>query len=606
MQFQYLLRYERKARIVYLLITSLFFNSVFGQSKRRLNSDIDSLSVLINQWKLEMEAVGLNNENLHQKIERLNSEVAAPAPSYFIHLGNYYFDKANQSLSFQNYNKAFDLSITTKDKLLICNSAHQILELIKRNDSLSSYNGKYISGYIKYATTLSQKAYSIYYQKYFELVASKNFRFADFTDGLDLAIKSNNYKCIADYYQLLGVGYDVFLGKSDSALFYYKKVEDIVKRDTTYYNKSRLQGVYNNIGVLEYQNNHLQNAIGNFRKALSIDTTSRKLKSRIFILGWLEQSYKKLGNLDSAYLFLSNKVNLENKFSQIEYASQIARYKRKYDLEKSQKENTILESNKRNLQLISFTIALIALILFLLMLNYRNKKKLAESEKHMEMEKADKLLKRQEIVGIDAMISGQEKERKKIADDLHDNLGSVFALISHHFDYLKKKKQKLLDIEDDMIEKTSELIEEAYQKIRAMAHSRNSITIGGQNLIQSINQFVKQLNSLSNLNFEVISDGMDVSIDNEVEIQLFRMIQELTTNVIKHSNADEANIYLTNYGDKISLIVEDNGVGFDHNNIVDGMGLSSIKDRIELLRGDIVIDSNENSGTSVIIEVSTI
>lgn len=108
------------------------------------------------------------------------------------------------------------------------------------------------------------------------------------------------------------------------------------------------------------------------------------------------------------------------------------------------------------------------------------------------------------------------------------------------------------------------------------------------------------------LQFHVVPFGLNERIDNQLEVTLFRIIQELATNIIKHSQATEVNIYLTQHGkNELNIMIEDNGIGFDPSKIKinDGIGLKTIEKRIEQMGGVFNIDSHHSQGTTIIIDV---
>ncbi len=115
----------------------------------------------------------------------------------------------------------------------------------------------------------------------------------------------------------------------------------------------------------------------------------------------------------------------------------------------------------------------------------------------------------------------------------------------------------------------------------------------------------EKISSADKLNIEVISFGLNKSLDNSLEISVFRIIQELVTNVIKHANANNATINISQYENNLNIIIEDDGVGFNIKTVdlKNGMGISSIKTRIEHLNGSFNIDSTINKGSSVIIDI---
>ena len=216
----------------------------------------------------------------------------------------------------------------------------------------------------------------------------------------------------------------------------------------------------------------------------------------------------------------------------------------------------------------------------------------------------EKILKDQELNAIDAMIAGQEKERERLASDLHDSVGATLTAAKLQFEHLSKNKDKLGTM-DEFFNKTGILLDKAYSEVRSMAHLKNSGVIAKKGLLPAITTLAKNASVTGQLNIEVQDFGFDEKLDSMMEITIFRIIQELVTNIIKHSEGSEANISLTQHKEMLSIIVEDNGKGFDTRkmNSEEGMGLSTIEKRIEHLEGTLEVDSTPKKGTSILIEI---
>jgi signal transduction histidine kinase len=151
-----------------------------------------------------------------------------------------------------------------------------------------------------------------------------------------------------------------------------------------------------------------------------------------------------------------------------------------------------------------------------------------------------------------------------------------------------------------------QLIEDAYQRVRNISHLKNLGVIGSEGLLVAVNQMATKMTVLEKLRINVIPHGLDQRLDNTVEVFIFRMIQELCTNVIKHAQASEVNIYLTQQDNhEINIIVEDNGKGFDPKTITntEGIGLKSIEKKVEQLGGTFNIDSAIGKGTTIVIDL---
>ena len=277
------------------------------------------------------------------------------------------------------------------------------------------------------------------------------------------------------------------------------------------------------------------------------------------------------------------------------------------ELETQEKENANLQLKQNRIWLVSALagVALLFVASYLAFTNQRSKNKIQSKEKEVQAMKLEKVLKDQEIFGIDAMLEGQEKERQRMADDLHDNLGSDLATLNLYFEDIKERKEVVVLDQNGMIQNMEDLLKKTYQKVRSMAHAGNAGVNAQEGLLPAVKNFASKVSILNRLMIDVEDHGMNSRLENSLEITIFRIIQELITNIIKHSQASEVVIHLTNYEDTINLMVEDNGIGFDLSQVKPsgGMGLHSIQKKIENLGGRVTIESIAHKGTTVIIDV---
>lgn len=238
--------------------------------------------------------------------------------------------------------------------------------------------------------------------------------------------------------------------------------------------------------------------------------------------------------------------------------------------------------------------------------NQRKKRRIAIQQTEIEKQRADNLMKNQELATIDAMISGQEKERKKIAQDLHDDLGSSLTTIRLYFENLKDHFKAGTSSEIYM--RTDKLLEDTYKTIREMSHSRHNGVLASKGLIPSMETLGKNLTDSGKLRVNIYHNGMDRKLENSLELNIFRMLQELLNNVVKHAEASSATINVIGTDTNISLMVEDDGKGFikTQNKKSNGLGLYSIETRIEEMGGTFEVDSSPGNGTTISIEIPII
>lgn len=442
---------------------------------------------------------------------------------------------------------------------------------------------------------------------YFLLRDSSKKAIEYYKDILNLKFSSTDSIQLINTLNNIGTLFQEQLNQPDSAIYYYNKKLEVIESNSSFQYPSNYFSLYNNIGRAYESMDKPHLAKSYYLKADSIPIIENVLFNKSIIKENLGRISYTINDYKNAYRFQTEYQKLIDSIRRDEQGKTITRYdNERLRAEKAESENERLESEAKRKQTQNIAIglggslALGSIIALLLFKNTKRKQKLAEQDKEIESQKLATVLKEQELTAIDAMIAGQEKERQRIANDLHDDLGGLMATVKLHFNALKDKDSP------ELFDKTNSLIEEAYQKVRTVAHAKNSGVIAKQGLLKAVENMAEKITASNKLYIEVLDHGLDNRLENSLELTLFRIIQELITNVIKHAEATEATIHLTNHEDSINIMVEDNGKGFNPSQITKtnkGMGISSIDKRIEHLEGYLTIESEENKGTTVIIDI---
>ena len=419
---------------------------------------------------------------------------------------------------------------------------------------------------------------------------------------IEIDRKNNDSVKIANSLDNIGTVFQTTsLNNLDSARYYTTKAEPIFIK---YNDISALFNNYNNQAEQYMLVKDYNKAIALYLKADSLPIKKFVRKSKIILYQNLAEAYEANSNYINSLKYLKKHDSLKGNVGQNFQNIEIYKIIQQFDNEKLRADNLEIEAKRKQNQSIALglggSLILGSIIVFLIFKNTRRKQKLAEQSKEIESQKLATVLKEQELTTIDAMIEGQEKERQRIANDLHDDLGGLMANVKLHFNALKDKDSP------ELYDKTNNLIEEAYQKVRSVAHAKNSGVIAKQGLLKAVHNMADKVSASNSIEIDVIDHGLDNRLENSLELTLFRIIQELITNIIKHANATEATIHLTNHVDSINIMVEDDGIGFNPNQITKtnaGMGISSIDKRVEHLNGKLAIESEKNKGTTVIIDI---
>ncbi len=206
-----------------------------------------------------------------------------------------------------------------------------------------------------------------------------------------------------------------------------------------------------------------------------------------------------------------------------------------------------------------------------------------------------------QVALIDDVFAAQENERARLARDLHDDLGGTLSAIKLNLTAFKTTVSDLSEKNQLFYGKTISMIEKACSNLREIAHDLMPKNLEKLGLIDALNEQFIYLKQTSTIDYEFVSDGQK-KIVPELELAIYRIIKELINNVEKHSCATKASVQLLSSASQITIMCEDNGIGFDADKMQTGLGLSNITSRVNYLKGAIYIDSNDN-GTTITIEI---
>ncbi|NJK86477.1 MAG: sensor histidine kinase [Bacteroidales bacterium] len=204
------------------------------------------------------------------------------------------------------------------------------------------------------------------------------------------------------------------------------------------------------------------------------------------------------------------------------------------------------------------------------------------------------------------MIDAQEMERKRIAADLHDSVGQMLSLSKLHMSEISEVIAADLPSEKDTAENAMRLIDEACQEVRNISHNLMPGALIKLGLVPAVRELIRKAGHSKTIRFNFSSDLDEKRLDEKVEISLYRIVQEIISNILKHANASEVTITIKNAEENsIQLNISDNGNGFDTAILdsVTGIGWKNIYSRLAMMNGKMNIQSQLNSGTSITIRI---
>ncbi|AZQ59988.1 hypothetical protein EJ994_14710 [Maribacter sp. MJ134] len=557
---------------------------------------------------LLMDIKLLNESGQYRQTLRLHLNRNTQNADYYILIGKA-FEGLNQEDSAFHYYKLAKNNFQKNNKFReVALLNLEIASVLESQNNLKE-NTQYFDEFWDYAietndTNLLAQGYNYKGRVSFlneDAFVPKNY----FEKAFELFKNNGNSKMAINNLMNIGVVYSNRLKKNDSARVYYFKAIELLKKDGQHLqNTNQFHDLLNNIGNSYRRDKNYSKALEFYKQAETLQVKKYHAKTKKILFSNMDATYYHLGDFEKAYDYLYKYDSIKDVINLVNQNTTISDIQEKYDNEKLRADNLVIE--KKRIQnrnwLIAASLALLfgAGIAILLQKNTTKKRQLAEQEALLKQERVDNLLKEQELVSIDAMIEGQEKERQRVANELHDDLGSLMATIKLHFDNSKTSKK------DPSLQNAEKLLEEAYQKVRGMAHSKNSGVMSSQGLLPTIKKMAQVITETNALQVTVEDFGMGERLENSLELNLFRMVQELVANVIKHADASTVSIQLTQHEDNLNIIIEDNGKGFDRSKIdtgKTGMGLTTIEKRVEHLEGNFTVDSILGKGTSILIDI---
>lgn len=219
-----------------------------------------------------------------------------------------------------------------------------------------------------------------------------------------------------------------------------------------------------------------------------------------------------------------------------------------------------------------------------------------------EKERLASLIEAQKDAHLKDLVQTQDKERKRIAADLHDSLGSLLSSIKLRFDGLQEDFGKGVSNRMQRYNDTLGLLDEAIQELRRIAHNMSPVALRRFGLKAALQSFVEQINASEKMDADLQVLGLDERLPEEIEIAAYRVCQELVQNVIKHAKTSTMRIQIIAHADSLNIIVEDNGIGMNRNMIAPGFGFSTIESKMNLFKGTFTIESQPGKGTMAVAD----
>ncbi|MDW3650180.1 MAG: histidine kinase [Bacteroidia bacterium] len=364
---------------------------------------------------------------------------------------------------------------------------------------------------------------------------------------------------------------------------------------------------YWNLGAINRRLKNFQTAIDTLRKGIQL---ARENREGIILAGMfktLSDTYENLNMGERALEHYKKSIAIRDSIQRNKDEAVIRFAEVHFDTQKKEQAKILAEqeSERRTKQL------LISILAFLLagalgifyFYRARSRKIRMEQQAEINSQIVVDLIQEQTIENLNSRIEGQEDERTRIARELHDQLGGTLAAVKFSLEGMENKMPTELI---DSYRNTHKLLQSATDNTRTLSHQMKALHLEDLGLDDSLQQFCDALNNNGSLQVHFNSTSISEShVSPKAELQLYRVAQELLQNVIKHAQASEVFLQLTYEEDKLTLMLEDDGKGFNPEKVKSGMGMQNIENRVAQIDGKLDFDSLIGQGTTVIIEVPT-
>jgi len=219
-------------------------------------------------------------------------------------------------------------------------------------------------------------------------------------------------------------------------------------------------------------------------------------------------------------------------------------------------------------------------------------------KKNLAFQRIEEVLKKQELDSAYAMLEGQEAERRRLAAEVHDNLGSILITLNMYADTALRVEDT--EKRNQMINKISEYASKATEETRNLAHRLDAAELRHFGLERAIKGLLDAIRD--SYQFEIVfTSTIDGKVKGENALNIYRVIQELVNNTLKHAHASKIELTISEIDKgQLSIIYEDNGSGFEPEKLRKGMGLNNITSRVQKMDGEISFRKELNSMCTII------
>ncbi|MEP6647914.1 MAG: histidine kinase [Saprospiraceae bacterium] len=388
---------------------------------------------------------------------------------------------------------------------------------------------------------------------------------------------------------------------------------ELSKFDSIRY-KSFLPSIHLHVGMYNLKAKKYKLAEYYFHQGLRLSGYDAFIKKELY--RYLSLCYENMGDFPAALAVMKSYNNFIDSLNDASKSTEIQEMllnhkelERKTELSDMARDRTIIEWKSRISKVLSGAlivgIVIMLIVVYIIIRSYQARLNanqiITKQTAELNLRKINELESNFKIETMSSMLTGQEVERERIARDLHDSLGGLLSTVKLHFDAIQAKNPEITSQKE--YSKAYKLLDEACAEVRTISNNMQPGALLKMGIVPAINDLVNRIESEEMPHIEFIHYGALSDLPSGIILHIYRIVQELLFNCIKHAHAKEILIQLIRNEEDLEIMVEDDGKGYEPTEVKKGMGTENVSARVNFLKGEISIYSVIDTGTTTTITI---
>ncbi len=517
--------------------------------------------------------------------------------SSLLSIANYYFNNSSYDKSIEYALKALTMVESSNDKIGIYKAktilaqvyqlkndlpqAEKLLEEIKKEANEKIDIKFMLNNYHTLANVYGMQ------EKYAKALSIDR-------EGIVLSEKNNLSFFSSQFFDNMANCY-LYKKVFDSALYFFNKSLVI---DSMFDNKKQMSDTYLNLGLLYKSKSTYNLAVQKLLHSIELAEASGYKQGKYEAYQLLSEIYTLQNKSNFALVALKNAYTTKDSIFNEKSEAKIAELQTVYD---TQKKETQIQLQEATITKKNYFIWSIAAVLLLLSVAAFSIFKKRQSQNKLVLQTE---IMHQQNIATKAILNAEENERSRIAAELHDGIGQMMSVAKMNLSSFENELTFSSEKQKTKFDTIVHLVDESCKEVRQVSHQMMPNALLKKGLTNAVREFISNIDEQI-IKISMHTEGLNKSLDSNTEAVLYRIIQECVNNVLKHAEANHLDIAILKDGGFINITIEDNGKGFDSNDMqnVEGIGLKNIASRVQFLNGAIEYSSKINAGTLVAIHI---